>query len=205
MRCPSPHHGETDSLERLGQVQDQRHRSLIFFLCFVFESFHLQQNLPHCSLCSSISAICSVPLNKVFLVPFRHCWCSQSLPPTNQRWHERNRPLAREVLWDREEHLCARLLRTFASVFHLFQELHNFPSHLPQIQGDSRVEAVASHPCLCLVQPRRFFSSSPSLSFGRTSSIFQGLSSKFCTSPSLCLCVANSVLFAHQPSILLFF
>ena len=33
VRCPRPHHKETDSLEGLRQVQDQGHGPLIFFLC----------------------------------------------------------------------------------------------------------------------------------------------------------------------------
>ena len=77
---------------------------------------------------SSISPVGGVPLDAILLLPVRHFQCSQGFPPTNQRWHERNRSLTRDSLKHQEEHRRASLLRPFATLFHLLQELYDFPS-----------------------------------------------------------------------------
>ena len=70
MRCPGPHHKETDSLERLRQVQRQGHCSWIFFSCSVPGPLHLHQDLADCSLSSSIPAVCGVPITRYFCCHF---------------------------------------------------------------------------------------------------------------------------------------
>ena len=112
-------HRETDPLECPCQVQHQCHCSQFFFSCSLFEPLHLQQNFSHCSLSSSFSAINSVPINAVLLLPLRHLKCSQSFPPTYQRRHKRNRPLTRAILRAQEEHCRVSLLRPFRTLFHL--------------------------------------------------------------------------------------
>ena len=92
---------------------------------------NLHQNFPDCLLSSSISAISGVLIHTIHLLPFRHFWCSQGFPPTNQRRHQRNRPLTRDILQDQEEHR-----RPFSTLFHLFQQLHHFSScFFCQVQG----------------------------------------------------------------------
>ena len=66
VRCPGPR------LESLCQVQHQGHCSLIFISCSFCVPLHRHQGLPHCSLSSSISAICSVLIDAVLLLPLRH-------------------------------------------------------------------------------------------------------------------------------------
>ena len=87
LTCVAQAHWVTDPLKSLCQVEHQCHCSPSFFACSVFESLHHQQNFPHCSLSSSISAIRGVPFHAVLLLPLRHLKCSQSFPPTYQRRH----------------------------------------------------------------------------------------------------------------------
>ena len=132
MRRPSPDHKETDTLESLCQ-----HRSLTFFLCFSLKSFHLHQNSPHRSLVSYVSAICSVPIHTILLLPLRHLVCPQSFPPTYQPWHKRDWPLTRNILRNQEEHRYTGLLQPFSALLHLVQELHDFSSRFTcQVQKD---------------------------------------------------------------------
>ena len=56
MRRPSPHNKKTNPNEGFRQVKNQCYRPLSSFSCVVMKSFHLQQNLPHCSLSSSIAS-----------------------------------------------------------------------------------------------------------------------------------------------------
>ena len=50
------------------------------------------------TLSFSISTISSVPFNTVIQLQLRHLRCCQSFLPTSQRWHKRNRSLARDIL-----------------------------------------------------------------------------------------------------------
>ena len=136
-------------------------------------------------------------MNTVLQLPLRHFWCSQGFPPTNQRWHERNRSLTCNILRSQEEHRRACLLRPSSTLLHLLQELHNFSScFFCQVQGT--LGWKPSHPTsvFALYTLETFSNSSRFLS----SSFFQGLSSKFCTSPSHCQCFTHSFLFASQRS-----
>ena len=85
----------------------------------VFEPLHLHQHFPNCLLSSSISAVNSVSINTILLLPLRHFWCPQGFPPAYQRGHQRNRPLTCNVLLHQEEHRRASLLRPFFTLFHL--------------------------------------------------------------------------------------
>ena len=153
VRRPSPHHRETDPLEGLRQVQNQGHCSQIFFSCSVFEPLHLHQNVPNCSLSSSISAASQS-------ARYFCCHFASSMPsalPTNV-WRERNPPLTRNILRYQEAQCRAGTLRPFSSLFHLFQEIQNFTSRFfCQDQGNFWVEAIASHSCFRLVPSRNFF------------------------------------------------
>ena len=106
LRCPGPHHRETDPPEGLRQVQGQGHRSQSFFSCSVFEPLHCQRNFPRCLLGSSISPVCSVPVHAIPLLPGRHLRCSQGFPPTNQRRHERNRALTCYIYGNQVQACC---------------------------------------------------------------------------------------------------
>ena len=98
VRCPGPNHREADPLEGLRQVEDQGCGSLVFCSRFIFEPLHFHQNFPHCSLSSSISAISSVPINVIPLLPHRHLRCSQGFSPSYQSRHKRSRSLTRDIL-----------------------------------------------------------------------------------------------------------
>ena len=120
VRRPSPDHWQADTLEGICLVQNQRHRSLIFFLCCSIKSFHFHQDFPDCSLSSSISAIGSVLLNPIPLLPLRQLRSPQHFPPTYLRRHQRNRPFTRNILWNQEEHchsdrLSPRIPQVFLS------------------------------------------------------------------------------------------
>ena len=121
VRRPSPHHRKTDPLEGLRQVQDQGQGSLIFFLRFAIQSFHLHQYFPYCLLSSSVSAIRGVAIHSILLLPLRHFWCSQSFPPTNQRRHKRNWSFTRDILRNQRKHRRAWLVAPFSTLFHLFR------------------------------------------------------------------------------------
>ena len=86
LRCVAQAH-TTRRLTRskaFARTKAQGQGSLLFFLCFAIESFHLQENFPHCLLGSSISPVSSVPINPIPLLPLRHLNCSQGFSPTNQ-------------------------------------------------------------------------------------------------------------------------
>ena len=102
MRCPGPHHKETDPLESLRQVQDQGHRSQIFFFRSRFEPLHFRQNSPKCSLGFSISTTISIPINPIPLLPLRHLQGPRSFQPTYQRRHKRNPLSTRNILRNQE-------------------------------------------------------------------------------------------------------
>ena len=102
--------------------------------------------------------------------------------PTNESTLS-NRSLTRDILRDQEEHRRASLLRPFATLFHLLQELYDFSScFFCHVQGNFRMESVASHSCFCIVQSGCFFfSRSHSFSLGKASSNFFNSSfSKVC-------------------------
>ena len=54
------------------QVQHLGHCCQIFFTCSICEPLHFHVHFPTSSLCSSISAICSVPINTIHLLPLHH-------------------------------------------------------------------------------------------------------------------------------------
>ena len=124
VRRPSPHHRKSDPLEGPCLVQDQGQGSFLFFLCFAIESFHLQENFPHCLLGSSISPVSSVPINPIPLLPLRHLKCSRAS-------HHRIKigtsaiGLSLVTFFGRTS-----LLQPFSSLFHLLRELHDFFSRV---------------------------------------------------------------------------
>ena len=136
-------------------VQHQSRCSQIFFSRAIFEPLHLHQIFPYNSLSSSISAISSVPINSIPPLPLRRLKYSQSFSSTYQRWHERNRPLARNTFRNQEEHRRASLLRPLATLLQFLHELRHFSScFFCQNQGNFWVDATATHSCFCLIQTR---------------------------------------------------
>ena len=117
MRRPGKDHRKADSLECLRQVYDQGHSSL----CLCFRSCTKSLHFPHCTLSSSVSTIGGVPMDAVLLLPLRHLRHSQSFPPTDQRWHQRNWPLTRDVFGNQQEHRGAGLLQPLATLLHLLK------------------------------------------------------------------------------------
>ena len=138
MRRPCPDHRKTDPLECLRQVQNQGHGSLFLCFCSSIKSLHFHQDFP---------------ILFAELLHFARQWRPTlrdtsaatspllvlSRPPANQRWHERNRSLTRDILRNQEEHLGTGLLRPFATLLHLLQELYDFSScFFYHIQGKIR-------------------------------------------------------------------
>ena len=135
-------------MRRPSQDQNQGHSPSILCFCSSIESLHLHQYHPHCALSSTISAISSIPIHSILLLPLWHFWNSQGFPPTDQRRHKRNWPLTRDVLGSQEEHRCAGLLRPFSTLLHLHQKLHYFSSRFfCHVQRNFWVESVTSHSC----------------------------------------------------------
>ena len=144
--------------------------SLIFCFCLPVRSFHFHRYFPHCALSSSVTTIRGVPLHAILLLPLCHFWRSQSFPPTNQRWHERNRSLTCNILRYQEKHGRTRLLRPFHTLLHLLQKLHDFSScFLCQVQGTFGWNPLHPTPVFALYNFDAF-SRSPSFNLGNASS-----------------------------------
>ena len=147
LKCVAQAQAHTTGILTCSNAQNQGCCSLILFSRLVFEPLHSNRisNTVRCAPPFRPS-VSSVPIHATFLLLLRHLRCSQGFPPTNQRRHQRNRSLTRDILRYQEEHRRASLLRPFSTWFHLFQKLHDFSScFFCQVQGNVRVEAVASH------------------------------------------------------------
>ena len=72
VRCAGRQHKETEPIESLRKVQIQGYCSLILSTCSIFESLRLHQDVPHCSLNSPMTVICSRPINQALLFSPRH-------------------------------------------------------------------------------------------------------------------------------------
>ena len=155
------------------QVQHQCHCSQFFFPCSVFEPLHLQQNFPDCLLSSSISAISSVPINAVLLLPLRHLRCSQSFPPTYQRRHKRNRPLTCDIT---SESKRTSLCNLAAAIFHFvppFSSNSTISLLVSFVKSKGILEWKPSHPTpVFSLYNLEAFSKSHSFSLGKASSNF---------------------------------
>ena len=117
---------------------------------FFHFSFHLHQSCPHCSLSSSIPAICTVPIHTVLLLPLCYLRCSEGFPLTYQLRHQRNRPFTRNIFWNQEEHRCACLLRLFATLLDC-TFLMLFPSHLLSTSATlSQISSTTHSSKVCL-------------------------------------------------------
>ena len=181
-------------------------RRLLHFLAQKVHRFHLQQNCPHRLLGSSISAVCSVLIHTVLLLPLGHFRCSQGFPPTNQRRHKSNRSFTRDILRNQENivmHACCGhfpLCSTF-SRNSMISPLVSFgtsrrtlgwkPSHPTPVFALYSLDASSSSPSFRLGSASsNFFNSS----------FFHSSILQFCTFSSHYQCFAHSFLFASERS-----
>ena len=161
MRRPSQDQRKADSLEWLRQAQGQSRGSLLFCFCLPIKSFHFHKNFPHCALISSVTTIRDVPIHAILLLPLCHFWRSQGFPPTSNVGISAI-GLSLVTFFGIEKNIVVQACCChFATLLHLHWKLHDFSSCFScQIQGNFRVESVASH---TISMP---FSRSPSFNLG---------------------------------------
>ena len=111
--------------------------------------FQVRQDLPHCSLTSSISAVRGVPVNAIFLLPLR--------PPQmlSKASHHRSNvgmsaiDLSLVTFFGIKKNIVrTRLLPLFSTLFHLLWELHDFTYRFPLLSP--REPQGGSHQTLLL-------------------------------------------------------
>ena len=194
VRCPDPHHRETDSLEGLRQVQDQGQSLLIFFLCFPIHSFH-PIRISH-TVCWAPPCLPSVA-------------SSGALTTSHQRINVGMSAIGLSLVTFfgiKKKYRRACLLRPFSTLLHLFQELHCVSScFLCHIQEDFFGRRPSEPTPVFALYNLDTFPIRPLLALAGLPPIsstphFSKASSMFCTLSSHCQCLAHSFLFASQRS-----
>ena len=147
MSRPSPYHSQTYPFEGFRQIQDQGCRSLIFFSCLEFESFHVEQDFPHRSLSSLIASISGIPFTWILVFATLPRLAPSELPTNGSR----NWPFTSGTPRNQEEHRCAGLLPPSSTLFHLLQQFHHFSSfswsNSEQLWGENHRIQLPFLPC----------------------------------------------------------
>ena len=153
MSSPCQHNWETDMLERLGQIEHQRDRSLVQLSPSMVKPFHFEQRFPRRTLLTSIAPASRIPPNTCLSC---HLFTSGARNDTHQRIKvvsECNGGFDHDVLRNQEKHCRASLFWPYPD---FPEELHHFLTRfLREVRWDPWLKPSAALSSRGFVAPRR--------------------------------------------------